>query len=161
MGKYESVFDSDDTTDEELNPEEAVAAVAVVAAAADSGADNVDAEAIEQLLGEIELFADYSAPEMSGMVKKLVRIARKDGLGALLNAAVEFVPYDLVLTAFEVGILMVAVDGFIPEEEEEFVSNLQQELELSDEEAQMILDDIADMDPENFDESEEEEEEVV
>ncbi len=142
MGKYNQIFASEETAVEELSSEEGVAAIAIVAAFADADGSDLEAAAMAGMLADIDIFDDYSLDELSEMVSELTVIADRDGLGALFNAAVESLSDDLLAIAFAAGVTMVIIDGEVPDEEKDFIYQLQQALEISDEEAIEIIDGV-------------------
>ena len=83
MGKFDKIFNSEDQSEASLTLEESVAAVALVAAEANSPDTNADI--LESILWESEIFAEYSEDDMSAMFQRLDGIVAQDGLGALFN----------------------------------------------------------------------------
>ncbi|MEG4056471.1 MULTISPECIES: hypothetical protein [unclassified Microcoleus] len=83
MGKFDKIFNSEDQSEASLTLEESVAAVALVAAEANS--PDTDADILESILWESEIFAEYSEDDMSAMFQRLAGIVAQDGLGALFN----------------------------------------------------------------------------
>jgi hypothetical protein len=144
IDKYENIFDSQDITEEILNADEAVAAIAIIAAMADAPSANVDAELIARMLWEFEVFEDYSDNQILALVDEFIGLAEQQGLGALFNAADEALPDELVPDAFAAGV-MVLVDEeqlAVPQEKMPFLKQLQSALDISDIEAQEIIDDV-------------------
>src|SRR5690349_13893431 len=107
MTKYDQIFDSKQTTEESLSPEEAVAAIAVITAIADSSIEEVDAEALATVLWDFEVFEEYSEEEITDIVYRLLEIAQADGLGALFNTASQALSDDIVLDAFAAGAIVL------------------------------------------------------
>jgi hypothetical protein len=143
MGKYDSVFNSEETSTESLSPEEGVAAIAVITLLSDSEEPDVDTDYLIDLLWETELFDDYSDEQMAEMVDKLLDIAEEEGLGELFNAAYDCLPDELLPDAFAAGVMMLVDEaGAIPTSQQSFLKELQQALELEDEEAQQIIDQV-------------------
>ncbi|HEY9650117.1 MAG TPA: hypothetical protein V6C95_05605 [Coleofasciculaceae cyanobacterium] len=163
MGKYDSIFNSEEISTETLSPDEAVAAIAVVAALADSEMSDVDADYLASLLWETEFFDDYSDEDLTEMLDGLLDMADDEGLGVLFNTAYESLSDNLVLDAFAAGVMTLMDDsGVIHSEQKSFLSELQQALELEDEEVQQVIDEIvaafneiAEEDDEDYDEEEE------
>ncbi|MBE9209537.1 hypothetical protein IQ244_24165 [Nostoc sp. LEGE 06077] len=144
MTKYDNVFNSQKTLAESLTPEEAVAAIAVVTAIADSSVEEVDPEGLAGILWEFEVFEEYSEEEMIEIVDKLIDIAESQGLSPLFNTANESLPEDLVLDGFAAGVvaLLDEEELIIPKNKEPFLKKLQAALELEDEEADEITKEI-------------------
>ncbi|HEY9667568.1 MAG TPA: hypothetical protein V6C91_12235, partial [Coleofasciculaceae cyanobacterium] len=81
-------------------------------------------------------------------------------LGALFNTAYDSLTDELVPDAFAAGVIMLIDDsGVIQPEQRGFLKELQQALELEDEEADAIIDEIITAFNEADDEEEVEEEE--
>jgi hypothetical protein len=144
MGKYDKIFNSDDISQEVLSPEEAVAAIAVVIAVADLGLENVDIEMLVDILWGFEVFEDYDDNALSEIVSKLITIAETDGNGALFNAASEFLTDELVLDGFAAGasVLVSEDDIAIPKAKMPLLKQLQSALEVEDEEANEVVDEV-------------------
>ena len=160
MGKYDSVFNVEETSTESLSPEEGVAAIAIITVLCDSEKFDfdVDTDYLIDLLWETELFDDYSDDEIAEMIDRLLDIAEVEGSGALFNAAYECLPDELLPDAFAAGAMMLIDEsGVIPPGQKIFLKELQDALELEDEETQNIIDEVM----ATFDESAENEDEVV
>ena len=71
MGKYDRIFNSDETSTESLSPEEGVAAIAIISVLSDSEEFDVGTDYLIDLLWETELFDDYSDDEMAEMIDRL------------------------------------------------------------------------------------------
>ncbi|MBE9004367.1 hypothetical protein IQ259_04810 [Fortiea sp. LEGE XX443] len=144
MTKYDKVFNSQKTLEESLTPEEAVAAIAVVTAIADSSAEEVDPEGLAGILWEFEVFEEYSEDEIIEIVDRLIGIAEEKGLSPLFNTANESLTEDLVLDGFAAGVVALLDDEelIIPNQKQPFLKQLQEALELEDEEADEIVKEI-------------------
>ncbi|WP_017715710.1 hypothetical protein [Kamptonema formosum] len=143
MGKFDSVFNSEDPTTLTLAPEEAVAAIATVCKMATSN-NQLELERAARLLLAFDLFEEYSKEEVSTLIKRLAKIAVQDGLGAVFNQAYDSLPYEQVPDAFAASIVMLAAEkeGELEDEEVEAICELQDALGLDDEEADYILDEV-------------------
>ena len=143
MTKYDKIFNSPKTSEESLNPEEAVAAVAVVTAIADSSIEDVDAESLAGILWEFEVFEEYSEDEITEIVDRLMGIAEDEGIGPLFNAAKISLSDELVLDGFAAGVIVLLDDELaIPKQKEAYLKKLQTALELEDEEADEIIKEV-------------------
>ncbi len=140
MGKFDKIFNSEDTSEASLSSEESLAAIALVAAQTNS--PDTDADILESILWESEIFAEYSEDDMSAMLKKLAGIATQDGLGALFNTAWESMPDELVLDTFAITVAMFVVDGEVSDKHQRFLKEFQQALGLEDEEAEEIIEEV-------------------
>ncbi|BAZ25169.1 hypothetical protein NIES4073_60730 [Kalymmatonema gypsitolerans NIES-4073] len=144
MGKYDKIFSSGKTSKESLSPQEAVAAIAVVTAAADSSLEEVDAEFLADTLWGLEVFEEYSDDELLETLDKVIAIAEEDGLGALYNAANNVLTEDLLLDAYAAGVsVLVDEDEVrIPKGKTALLKKLQEALGIDDEEAKDIVDEV-------------------
>ncbi|MDZ8053312.1 MAG: hypothetical protein RMX68_025800 [Aulosira sp. ZfuVER01] len=143
MTQYKKIFDSKQTTEESLSPEEAVAAIAVITAIADSSIEEVDAEALATILWDFEVFEEYSEEEITDIVQRLLEIAQEDGLGALFNTASAALSDDIVLDAYAAGaIVLIDEELVIPKQKQTYLKELQQALDLEDEEAEEIIQEV-------------------
>jgi hypothetical protein len=144
MGKYDRIFLSEDKSHELLNEEEAVAAIAVVTMAVDTGIDNVDLGMIGDILTGFEMFEEYSDDELLETVDKLMAIAENDGLGALFNSASASLNDEIILDGFAAGVsVLVGEDDFlIPQAKMILLKELQEILDVDDEEAQEIIKEV-------------------
>ncbi|MEG4808355.1 tellurite resistance TerB family protein [Microcoleus sp. F8-D3] len=140
MGYFDKIFNSEDKSEASLTLEESVAAVALVAAEANS--PDTDADILESILWESEIFAEYSEDDISAMFQRLAGIVDRDGLGALFNAAWESMPDELVLDTFAITAAMFVADGEIPQKHQAFLQEFQQALGVEDEEAAEIIEDV-------------------
>ncbi|MBD2606723.1 hypothetical protein H6G81_19835 [Scytonema hofmannii FACHB-248] len=144
MGKYDNIFNSQQKSEQALTPEEAVAAIAVVTAAADSSLEDVDAETIAMILWEFEVFEEYSEEQISQIVDRLMGIGEEEGLGTLFHTATDSLSDELILDAFAAGVLMVIDEEelIIPQAKTPLLKKLQQALDLEEEEAQEIIQEV-------------------
>lgn len=143
MGKYDNIFHSEEVAVESLSQDEALAAIAIVSVLGHTERSEVDTSYLVELLWDTEYFDDYSDDEMLEMVDMLLDIADKKGIGSLFNTANESLDDDLVPDAFASAVVALIDDsGVIPEEQINFLKELQQALELEDEEAQIIREEI-------------------
>lgn len=140
MSKFDKIFNSQEKSEATLTLEESVAAVALVAAEANS--PDTDADILENILWESEIFAEYSEDEMSAMFQRLAGIIAQDGLGALFNTAWESIPDELVLDIFAITAAMFVADGEISDKHKRFLEEFQQALGVEDEEAAEIIEDV-------------------
>ncbi|MDQ2098125.1 MAG: hypothetical protein QQW96_10800 [Tychonema bourrellyi B0820] len=140
MSKFDKIFNSENTSEASLSSEESLAAVALVAALANS--PDTDADILESILWESEIFAEYSEDDLSTMLEKLAGIATEDGLGALFNTAWGSMPDELVLDTFAMTVAMFVVDGEVSDKHQLFLKEFQQALGLEDEEAEEIIEEV-------------------
>ncbi|MBD2347144.1 tellurite resistance TerB family protein [Anabaena subtropica] len=144
MTSYEQIFNSKQTIEESLSPEEAVAAIAVVTAIADSTIEQIDPASLAGILWEFEVFAEYSEDEIIEIVDELIVIAADESIGALFNAASQALSDDLVWDGFAAGIIILLDEEelVVPQQKQAYLKKLQEALELEDDEAQEIIQEV-------------------
>ena len=163
MGKYDKIFNSEKSLEESLKPEEAVAAIAVVTAVADSSLDDVDVELLADIIWGFEVFEDYSDDDLLELVDRLLVIAEEEGLGPLFNTANESLVEDLVRDAYAAGVSVLVDEEelLVPKGKMSLLKKLQEALEIKDEQAKEILDEVITAFEEAEDEYEEDDDETV
>ncbi|MCX7592341.1 MAG: hypothetical protein N2235_01015 [Fischerella sp.] len=144
MGKYDKIFNSEKISEESLSQEEAVAAIAVVTAIADSSIEDVDIDLLADILWGFDIFEQYSDDELLEMVDKLIAIAEDEGVGTLFNTAYETIDDELVPDAFAAGVSVLVDEEElrIPRGKATLLKKLQEALEIEDEEAKEIIDEV-------------------
>jgi len=139
-----------------FSPEEAIAAIGLVTMAADGTVEDVESEALVEVLQEIEFFEEYSEEEFDDLLSKIVSIGQDEGVDVLLNSSVEALSNkDYKEAALMTAFLIVSADEDVPAEEEEYLSALQGLLGISDDRYDELLEELF---GEEDDEDEEEEE---
>lgn len=165
MTKYDKIFNSQEASEESLSPEEAVAAIAVITALAESTVDEVEAERLVINLWEFEVFEEYSEDEIAEIVDRLLGIAEDEGLGALFNTASSSLSDEIVLDGFAAGVIMVLDEEklIIPKQKQPYLKKLQAALELEDGEAEEIIQEViaAFQEAENEEYAEDEDETLI
>jgi hypothetical protein len=144
MGKYDNIFESDDVSEELLSPEQAVAAIAIVIAAADTSLDKLDIDNLAYILSGFEVFEEYSDDDLLETIDKLIAIAVADKVGGLFNIAVDALPDDLVLDGYAAGVsVLIDEEKFVVKNERmPLLKQLQEVLDVDDEEAQEVLQEV-------------------
>lgn len=144
MTKYDYIFKSKEKIAASLNPEEAVVAIAVITTAVDVGLEDINGEIIADILWEFEIFDEYSEEQMLETVDTLIELAEDAGLGSLFNAANAAISEEVVLDGFAAGVIMLldAEDLIIPADKKTYLKQLQIALELENEEAKEIIEEV-------------------
>ncbi|MBD2360450.1 tellurite resistance TerB family protein [Anabaena minutissima FACHB-250] len=136
-----------------LEPEVAIAIIGLFSAAADGeGISSVEEYALSEFLGNVSLFEDYSDEDFEALSEKVVSLIEEEDPENLIAQAIESLPNrNYRETAYITAILVVGIDEEVPETEQDYISELQEALKISDERAQELIDTV-------FGEEEEEEE---
>jgi hypothetical protein len=147
MPKYETILNnSDEFTDVKLTPAEGIAAIAVIALLADRPDAEIPAEDLIDILQDFEIFDEYKESELFGIIDKLMEIVDSEGLGALFNAAddVEVISDDLVIDAYAMAVATLIDEDTleIPPSKQAFMKELRAALDVDDEEAASVLEDV-------------------
>jgi hypothetical protein len=141
MPKYDSIFNSEEYTEEPLNEAEGLASIVLIAALSENPKELVAPDLFLDILADFDLYVDYSEEDLLSMVDRLIAISTDNGLGALFNAADEAIPDDLVPDAYAAAILvkMNPDTGEIPAEAQVFLKELQTVMDIDDEEAAEVI----------------------
>ncbi|MDF5718544.1 MAG: hypothetical protein PUP93_32945 [Rhizonema sp. NSF051] len=144
MAKYDKIFNSKKTAEESLNPKEAVAAIAIVTAAADSSLEDVDIDLLTDVLWGFDIFEEYSDDDLLEMLDKLVVMAEEKTVGVLFNAAREALSDELLLDAFAAGVSVLVDEEElqIPKGKMALLKKLQEALEIDEEEAKEVIEEV-------------------
>lgn len=144
MTKYDYIFKSKEKIAASLNPEEAVVAIAVITTAVDLGIEDINGEIIADILWEFEIFDEYSEEQMLETVDIIIEIAEDTGLGSLFKAANAAISEEVVLDGFAAGVIMLldAEDLIIPADKKTYLKQLQIALDLENEEAEEIIQEV-------------------
>ncbi|WP_017655822.1 hypothetical protein [Fortiea contorta] len=164
MTKYDKIFNSSDISEESLSPEEAVAAIALITAIADSSLEEVDAETLGSILWDFEVFEEYSEDEITEIVDRLIAIVENESVGSLFNTAKQSLSDDIILDAYAAGVIILLDDELaIPKKQQPYLKQLQLALTIEDEEAEEIVQEIiaAFQEAENAEFADEDEDETV
>jgi hypothetical protein len=141
MPKYDSIFNSEEYTEEPLNEAEGLASIVLIAALSENPKDLVAPDLFLDILADFDLYVEYSEEDLLSMVDRLTGIAASQGLGALFNAADEAIPDDLVPDAYAAAVLakMNLDTGEIPAAAQLFLKELQAVMDIDDEEAAEVM----------------------
>ncbi len=150
MSKYDAIFYSEETIDEELSPEEGLMHIAMMAVSADGEFPEDEIESIYGVISNTPPFEDYTDEEALERCREILlnvsNLTKEYGKGPVFNAAIDAFEEDetLLEAAYAVAVELCVVDGELPEKEEEFLAALQEALEISDEVAEEIFAELTD-----------------
>ncbi|OCQ90511.1 hypothetical protein BCD64_27975 [Nostoc sp. MBR 210] len=141
-----------------LEPEVAIALIGLFSAASDGeGVSNAEEYALSEMLGEIAQFEDYSDEDFDELGETLTSLLEEEDPEELIVKAIESLPNrGYREAAYITAILVVGIDEEVPDEEQDYISELQEALNISNERAQELIDEIfgADEDEEEDDDEE-------
>lgn len=147
--KYQEIFDVEITSKQKLSPEEAVAAIVMVAVYANGQPSKEENEEAINIINTQDIFESYSVDEFEKMLNKITRMLNDEGIGVLFKTAVESVD-DLGEVAFQSVAEMMLIDQKIEHDEESFLSQLASALDISEDVAQDMIDELIDEEEEAF-----------
>lgn len=134
---------STEKTEKTLSPVEAIVAVGLVAIAADGVVEDIETESLLAVLQKIEALKEYSEEQFKTLIDRIVKIGREEGLGTLVNSAAEVLTNQALKEgALMTAVLVVASDGKVVDEEQEFIDYLLNLFGISDERYDEILDNM-------------------
>jgi len=130
-------------TEKPLSPVEAIVAVGLVAVAVDGIIEDIETESLLAVLQKIEALKEYSEDQFKALIDKIVKIGKEEGLGTLVNSSAEALTNQpLKEGALMTAVLVVASDGKVVDEEQEFIDYLLELFGISDERYDKILDNM-------------------
>jgi hypothetical protein len=140
MGLFDSVF-SEEQSDQQvdLKPEEAFAAIALVAIAADGYLSDQEGRDMTNVLSRMRLFQSYSSDVMHRMFDKLLSLLKLHGPSVLIDLARSRLPQELRETAFAIATDLVLSDGTVTSQEQAFLDDLYRILEIPGDTALQIV----------------------
>ena len=131
MGLFDQLTGMRQSTSTCFNPAEAFAAIALIAIASDGHFSEEEIDLINTSLRRMQLFKSYPGDVLKRMYDKLFGILRRDGATVLLNLAKSSLPTELREPAFAIATDLILVDGTVTPEEEAFLNDLCNALEIS------------------------------
>ncbi|NJL89676.1 MAG: tellurite resistance TerB family protein [Coleofasciculaceae cyanobacterium SM2_1_6] len=139
MGLFDKVFGAKEVISDELSPAEAYAAIALGAIAADGYLSDEESHGVSFMLSRTQLFKNYSNDVLRRMFDKLLGILKRKGLGSLVDAAKKSLPYEMRESAFAVATDLIFADGMVTDDEQSFLNQLYEALEIKPEVALNIV----------------------
>ncbi|MBW4582993.1 MAG: tellurite resistance TerB family protein [Tildeniella nuda ZEHNDER 1965/U140] len=142
-----------------LSPELAIAAIGLFSVYADGeSAEDVETEALGEMLSAIDLYEDYSEEDFSALGAEIANLINEEGIEAVVAQAIATARDEGIQeAAFMIAVIVIAADGEVPEEEQEYVNSLFQALGISENRANAIIDELFSEDEEAGEEEEDEE----
>lgn len=148
--KYQEIFAVEIPSKQTLSPEEAVVAIVMVAVYANGQPSEAESEEAINIINTQDIFDSYSVDEFQEMINKITKLLNEEGIGVLFRTAAESITDDLGEIAFQAVAEMVLVDQKIDEDEESFLSQLAEALDISEDVAQDMIDELIDEEEEAF-----------
>ncbi|MEH2360660.1 tellurite resistance TerB family protein [Nostoc sp.] len=146
-----------------LEPKVAIAVIGLFSAAADGEGITIEEQyGLSEMLGAVSQFEDFSDEDYEELTQKVVSLLEEEEAEVLIKQAIESLPNkDYREAAYITAILVVGIDEEVPEAEQDYISELQEALKISDKRAQELIDEVfgAEEEEEEDEEDEEDEEE--
>lgn len=144
MDKYYKIFNSRGILNESLSSQEAVAAIAIITTSADSSFEDVDVDSLVDILWRFEIFEEYSDEDLLEILDKLLNLGEKYGAGTLFNTAKKQLDDEFLEDAFAAGISVVLDEEemLIPQTHQHLLKSLQVALEIDNQEAEEIKEEV-------------------
>ncbi|MEH2424848.1 MAG: tellurite resistance TerB family protein [Nostoc sp.] len=144
-----------------LEPEVAIAVIGLFSAAADGDGITLEEQyALSKMLGAVSQFEDYSDEDYEELTEKVASLLEEEDPEVLIEQAIASLPNKGYReAAYTTAILVVGIDEEVPETEQDYISELQEALKISDKRAQELIDEVFKDEEEEDEEDEEEEEE--
>jgi uncharacterized tellurite resistance protein B-like protein len=131
MGLFDRVFTQEKATITiNLNKAEAFAAICLVAIAADGYLSEQESVEMRTLLQRMQLFKTYSDDLLDRLKDTLLNHLKHHGPGPLVTIAKATLPVELRPTVFAVATDLVLADGTVTSQEQAFLDDLYQILEI-------------------------------
>lgn len=140
MGLFDKVLGG--STDK-LNEAEGFAGIALCAIAADGVITEEEAAGLATTLGRMKLYSGMSNRDINKVFEKLIKVARTDGLGKLMELSSAAVTPALKPTAFAMAADLIMADGEVASQEKTFLERIQKALGVNDADALKIVEVIA------------------
>ncbi len=140
MGIFDKVLGS--STDK-LTEAEGFAGIALCAIAADGVITEEEAAGLATTLGRMKLYASMSNRDINKIFEKLIKVARSDGLGKVMEMSSAAVTPGLKPTAFAMAADLIMADGEVAAQEKTFLERIQKSLGVADPDALKIVEVIA------------------
>jgi tellurite resistance protein len=136
MGLFDKVLGKDG--DIKLDKKEAFGAVAVAAVASDGDVSPEEVQRIAIDLMTLKAFRKSDLRDLSNVLNKVAGLAKKRGIGPLLQAAKVSLSPEELAAAFFVAVDLVLADGVVEENEKKFLEELQHTIGMDDNTATKI-----------------------
>ncbi|MEH1937978.1 MAG: tellurite resistance TerB family protein [Nostoc sp.] len=144
-----------------LEPEVAIAVIGLFSAAADGDGITIEEQyALSKMLGAVSHFEDFSDEDFEELTEKVTSLLEEEEPEVLIKQAIESLPNkDYREAAYITAILVVGIDEEVPEAEQDYISELQEALKISDKRAQELIDEVFGADEEDEEDEEDGEDE--
>jgi tellurite resistance protein len=127
-----------------LETDVAVAIIGIFSAFADEdGLNEEEVYALSEMLSSCSQFEEYSEEDLESLVNSALEVFEQEGVaGAMELAIASLDSKEYKEAALITAICVVAIDGEVPSNEQDYLNDLQKALKISDKRASEIVDEI-------------------
>lgn len=140
-----------------LEPEVAIAVIGLFSAASDEeGVSRTEELALSEMLAGISQFEDFAEKDFEKLTQKVYDLLEEENPEDVIEQAIASLPDEEYReAAYITALLVIGIDGEIPDSEQDYISELQEALNITNRRAQKIIDQIFGEDDEQDYEEEE------
>lgn len=127
-----------------LESDVAIAIIGIFSAFADEeGLSEEESEALCEMLSSSSEFEEYSEEDLQSLVDSAMEVYEQEGVaGAMELAVASLDSKEDREVALITAVCVVAIDGEVPSNEQDYLNDLQKALKISDKRASEILDEL-------------------
>ncbi|OUL37253.1 hypothetical protein BV372_03250 [Nostoc sp. T09] len=127
-----------------LEPEVAIAVIGLFSAASDDeGVSRTEEFALSEMLAGISQFEDFSEKDFEKLTEKVYTLLEEEEPEDVIEQAIASLPDEESReAAYITALLVVGIDGEVPDSEQDYISELQDALNITNRRAQQIIDHI-------------------
>ncbi|MDZ8052628.1 MAG: tellurite resistance TerB family protein [Aulosira sp. ZfuVER01] len=127
-----------------LEPEVAIAVIGLFSAASDDeGVSRTEEFALSEMLAGISQFEDFSERDFEELTQKVYDLLEEEEPEDVIEQAIASLPDEEYReAAYITALLVVGIDGEVPDSEQDYISELQDALNITNRRAQQIIDHI-------------------
>ncbi len=122
-----------------LTEAEAFAGVVIASAASDYKLSDQEVKFIYFMFSRMRLFKDWTTAQYDNMLTKLLGSLKEKQTNEFLDLCIHSLPQPLHRTAFAAAIDLTVSDGYLSDEEKDFLYELQRKLNLDTDIANKII----------------------
>lgn len=127
-----------------LETDVAIAIIGIFSAFADEeGLSEEEGEALCEMLSSTSEFEEYSEEDLQSVVDSAMEVYEQEGVAEAMELAIASLDSkEYREIAYITAVCVIAIDAEVPSSEEEYISDLQKALKISDSRSSEILDEL-------------------
>ncbi|MCE9530273.1 MAG: tellurite resistance TerB family protein, partial [Planctomycetes bacterium] len=137
MGLFDNLLDGN--APPAFTPQDAFAGIMIAASGCDGHFADEEMENVRATLGRLKVFDDKDADELDGILDRIFKIYKREGVYGLLGKSAAALPGHLRDCVFANAADMILADGVVEAEEKQFLELLQETLHLDADTALTIV----------------------